>query len=117
MYRPITSALSALLILGTAPAFAADLGVSQEPVAPAVAPAPTYTLGIEISPEFFAQDNGSNLSSALADTYYKLSLSHVLWGALSANVSFQDTIKPSNKYQYYAEAGLTYKFKQIGRAV
>lgn len=101
--------LAGALLLGTAPAFAADMP-SEKP-AEKKAPAPSWTLGIEGSPEYYAIDNGSNRAGQLNDTYYKLTLSHNFNENFVGGVSFQHSFKRNNKIQYYADATIGYKFK------
>lgn len=95
-----------LATLVAAPAFAADL---EAPVAakPAAAPAPTTTIGIEISPEFKTTDN------SLADVYAKGSLSESLGNGFSVGTSFQFVDKSGSPatYQYLVDVSGAYKFK------
>jgi len=89
----------------TMPALAADV-VKAPPLA-----APTWTIGIEGSPEFYAIDNGSNAARSLADTYFKFSVSHTFENNFVGGVSFQPTFKTGGKTQFYGEATLGYKIK------
>lgn len=74
-------------------------------------PPPSWTLGIEGSPEFYAIDNGSNEAGDFANAYYKLSLSRRFDEGFVGGISFEQSFKTQHKVQYYAEATLGYKFE------
>ncbi len=103
----ITLPLGICLLMAT-PSFAADLVEAAPPPAPA---APTWTIGIEGSPEFYAINNGSNTARSLADTYFKLSVSHSFDNNFVGGVFIQPTFKTGGKTQYYGEASVGYKIK------
>jgi len=96
--------LGACLLL-TMPALAANV-VDTPPL-----PAPTWTIGIEGTPEFYAINNGSNTARSLADTYFKLSVSHSFENNFVGGLFIQPTFKTGGKTQLYAEASLGYKIK------
>ena len=108
MLRTSALACTFVLILGLAPALAADVGVPGEPVPSE--PSETTTIGFEAGPAYYAVDNGSNEAGDWADTSIKGSLSHS-WGSVVARVSFETEFKANNRYQYYAEGGLGYKVR------
>jgi hypothetical protein len=89
-----------------APALAADQVVEVPPPS-----SPTWTIGIEGSPEFYAINNGSNRAGTLATSYYKLSVSHTFDNNFVGGVFIQPTFKSGGKSQYYLEGSLGYKFK------
>ena len=66
-FRAIIAPLGICLSMAS-PGFAADLVEAPPPAAP------TWTLGIEGSPEFYAIDNGSNKARSLSDTNIKLTV-------------------------------------------
>lgn len=101
--------LAGALLLGIAPAFAADMP-SEKP-AEKKAPAPKWTFGIEGSPEYYAIDNGSHRAGQFDDAYYKLTLSRSFAENFVGGVSFQHSFKQDDKIQYYADATIGYKFK------
>lgn len=103
-FRKIIGPLGICLSLAT-PGFAADLVEAPPPAAP------TWTIGIEGSPEFYAINNGSNTARSLADTYFKFSVSHNFDNNFVGGVFFQPTFKTGGKSQYYGEASLGYKIK------
>jgi hypothetical protein len=109
MSRLSKLAFSFMLTLGSAPALAADLGFPSEPVPSG--PSPTTIIGLEAGPAYYAIDNGSNSAGDWADTSIKGSLSHTFWASIVARVSFETEIKADDRYQYFAEGGLGYKFK------
>jgi len=94
----------------TVPAFSADMVAADEAVTPPPA-APTWTIAIEGSPEFYAINNGSNRSGSLADSYFKFSLSHNFPANFVGGISIQPTFKTGGKTQLYGEATLGYKIK------
>ncbi|WP_217577470.1 hypothetical protein [Mesorhizobium sp. GbtcB19] len=103
--RRILSPILLCLFADTA-SFAANL---DESVAPPMAP--TWTVGLEGSPEFYAIDNASNSARSLADTYFKFSVSHNFDDSFIGGVFFQPTFKTGGKSQYFGEASLGYKIK------
>ncbi|AZO32421.1 hypothetical protein [Mesorhizobium sp. M1B.F.Ca.ET.045.04.1.1] len=103
MLRTKTLIPFSFILLVTSPSWAAD--VVQPP------PAPTWTIGIEGSPEFYAINNGSNTARSLADSYFKFSVSHTFDNNFIGGLSFQPTFKTGGKSQYYSEATVGYKFK------
>jgi hypothetical protein len=104
LFRKIIVPFGICLTMAT-PGFAADK-VEAPPVVP-----PTWTIGIEGSPEFYTIDNGSNAAGSLASTYFKFSVSHTFDNNFVGGVSFQPTFKTGGKSQFYGEATLGYKFK------
>jgi hypothetical protein len=99
LFRNIIAPLGICLSMAT-PGFAAD------PVVAPPAAAPTWTIGIEGSPEFFAIDNGSNAARSLADTYFKFTVSHNFDNNFVGGIYIQPTFKTGGKLQYYGEATL-----------
>lgn len=110
MNKVLLGITAGCLLLAAAPAASAadlsGLNVSNPAAPPPVSAAPTTTIAFEASPEFkWLSPYG------LADSYYKASLSHTFAGAWVVGASFQDTFKPNDQYQYYAEASIGYKIK------
>ena len=104
LLRTIIAPLGVCLSMATS-AFAADLVEAPPPAAP------TWTIALEGDPEFYAIDNGSNTARSLADTYFKLSVSHSFDNNFVGGIFIQPTFKTGGKSQYYAEASLGYKIK------
>lgn len=104
LFRKIIAPAGICLSMAT-PGFAADLVEARPPAAP------TWTIGIEGSPEFYAINNGSNTARSLADTYFKFSVSHSFDNNFVGGIFFQPTFKTGGKSQYYGEASLGYKIK------
>lgn len=112
MASPFWALLLVALLVEAAPAVASDVSQTKKPAAKEPKPAsPSWTFGIEGSPEFFAVTSGSNHPGDLNNIYYKLSLSYRFAEGFVGGVSFQDSIKPDDRAQYYAEATLGYRFK------
>jgi hypothetical protein len=111
---PMLSVKSAVpfgaLLLLTVPALAADPVAADQAVAAPPA-APTWVIGIEGSPEFYAIDNGSNIARSLADSYFKISISHNFPNNFVGGISIQPTFKTGGKIQLYGEATVGYKIK------
>ncbi len=99
------------LVAASGSSFAADAIQDEPVVAPVSAPAPTWTLSIEGSPEFFAINNGSNSARDLADSYFKVGVSHTFENNFVGGISVQPTFKTGGKEQYYTEATVGYKVK------
>lgn len=99
------------MVFASASAFAADLAPAD--LGPVQAPtgALNWTAGLEIGPEFYATTKGSNQAGDYADTVIKPSLAYAFAPNWSLNTSFQATLKNNSTQQYYAEAGVSYKFK------
>lgn len=91
------------------PAKAVDFSSEKKPEEKA--PKPTWTFGIELSPELYAINNGSHRAGDFNNFYYKVSLSHTFAENFVVGVSFQHAFKVEDQTQYYAEARLGYKFK------
>lgn len=110
-FRAVLLLLVALLA-DLAPAVASDVTSTSKPATEEPKPAaPSWTFGIEGSPEFFAVTSGSNKPGDLNNIYYKLSLSHRFAEGFVGGVSFQHSIKPDDRAQYYAETTLGYRAK------
>ncbi|MDH6230379.1 hypothetical protein M2281_000951 [Mesorhizobium soli] len=92
-----------------APATAADMSSEKKPEEKA--PKPTWTFGLELSPELYAIDNGSHRAGDFNNFYYKVSLSHTFAENFVGGVYFQHSFKINDQIQYYADARLGYKFK------
>lgn len=102
------SVLSPLLLAAT-PLLAADLtqaslGEIRKPDAP-------WSIGLEVSPEFYATTKGANKAGDYADTAIKGSLGYTYDKVWVLNGSFQATLKNNGTQQYYAEGGAGYKLK------
>ncbi|BCH05051.1 hypothetical protein MesoLj131b_70500 (plasmid) [Mesorhizobium sp. 131-2-5] len=104
LFRKVIAPLGFCLSIAT-PVFAADPVEAPPPAAP------TWTIGIEGSPDFYAINNGSNTARSLADTYFKFSVSHNFENNFVGGIFFQPTFKTGGKSQYYGEASLGYKIK------
>lgn len=116
-YRTRASLLVGVLLLGTAPALAADVSSSKTSSSEKAsssekkAKTPAWTFSIEGSPEIYAIDNGSNLAGNLNNIYYKAGLSYRFTDNFLGGVTFQHSFKNGGGTQYYAEATLGYRFK------
>ncbi len=114
MTKFTVSLFAAALLLGAAPALAADLPTGVVAAPPAAAAA-LNTLTFEASPEFYALASSSHSANTLADWYGKLGYSRNLGQGWSASLGFQDTIKPATSTfldglsQQYYEAAVAYK--------
>ncbi len=106
-----TLLVAAPLMLAAAPVFAADLAPAD--LGPVKAPDKmlNWSVGLEVSPEYYATTKGSNKAGDYADTAIKASLAYSFDKNWVLNGSVQATLKNNNTEQYYAEAGLAYKFK------
>jgi len=107
-------------------AIAADLNAPPESLPPPEPPHP-WSLGIEISPEFYAIDQSTSTPStkpagSLASTVVKGTLSYGFSDNWAIRGSLEDEIKINRSiptggtnfddtYQYFAEATVGYKFK------
>jgi hypothetical protein len=110
MIKTTTFILAALL---AAPAFASDLPTAPEAPKPARGPATNTTIGLEVSPEFFADPTNAKYGQ-INDAYFKGSLSESLGNGFSVGTSFQFVDKLSNSpvtYQYLLDLTGAYKFK------
>ncbi|MBZ9935930.1 hypothetical protein LB518_06475 [Mesorhizobium sp. BR1-1-16] len=106
-----TLMLTSTLALSAAPAFAADLAPAD--LGPVKAPNAmlNWSVGLEVSPEFYAVTKGKNTAGNYADTAIKASLGYTFDQNWVLNGSFQATLKNDSTQQYYAEGGVGYKFK------
>jgi hypothetical protein len=98
-----------ILVLAAAPAVAADL--TQASLGEVKKPDTPWSVGLEVSPEFYAVTKGSNQAGDYADTAIKGSLGYTYDKVWVLNGSFQATLKNNGTEQYYAEGGVGYKFK------
>jgi hypothetical protein len=108
------SLLAVSLLAATGPALAADLP-TKAPVlaAPAAAPAPTTTIGIEGSPEWFADPNNAKYQQ-INDYYLKGTVSTTVAPGWSVGGALQWSDKTSNSpatNQYQVEGNVAYKYK------
>ena len=108
----LTLTLAAALLLSAAPAFAADLE-APPPATPAPAPAaaPTTTIGLEVSPELFADPNSATFGN-LNDVYGKGTITEVV----APNFTISGIAQLTNKvttatWQTQLELNAAYKFK------
>lgn len=108
MNKFTVSLFAAALLLGAAPALAADLPTGVV-AAPAPAASTSNTLSLEFSPEFAAIASGSTAQGTLADWYAKGTFSHSFGQGISAAAAFQDTLKTNGFSQYYFEGQAAYK--------
>jgi len=108
MNKFTVSFFAAALMLGAAPALAADLptGVVAAPPPPA---STSNTIGFEFDPEFAAIASGSTAQGSLADWYAKGTFSHSFGNGFSAALAAQDTFKTNGLSQYYFEGSAAYK--------
>ncbi|MEP9370820.1 hypothetical protein [Mesorhizobium sp. KR1-2] len=114
-YTTRASLLVSVLLLGMAPALAADVSSSKtsssEKTSSEKAKTPAWTFSIDGTPEIYAIDNGSNRAGNLNNIYYKAGLSYRFTDNFLGGVSFQHSFKNGGGMQFYAEATLGYKFK------
>jgi len=114
MTKFTVSLFAAALLLGAAPAVAADLPAGVVAAPPAAAAA-LNTLSFEASPEFYALASSSHSANTIADWYGKIGYSHNFGQGWSGSLGFQDTIKPATAAfldglsQQYYEAAIAYK--------
>ncbi|HEX4296750.1 MAG TPA: hypothetical protein VHZ56_01885 [Devosia sp.] len=108
----LTASLLALgLVASAAPAFAADL--PQVPDKPAAPPAASTTIGLEGSPEFFADPTNVRYGQ-VNDVYLKGTITENVGNGFSIGTSLQGVDKISNSpatYQYLADVFAAYKAK------
>lgn len=107
------SLLAASLLAVVGPAFAADLPSKGAAVAAPKAPAPTTTIGIEGSPEWFADPNNAKYQQ-INDWYLKGTISTVVAPGWTVGAAVQGTDKVSNNpvtQQYQVEGNVAYKYK------
>lgn len=97
----------AWLALAT-PAIAADLGTVKQPDGTLAKPA--NTIGLEVSPSFFASTTSSHDAGHYDDTSVKLTLAHRFADPFEIGGSLKDDIKQDGKRQYYAETKAAYRF-------
>ncbi len=107
-----TALLAAVVVwFASGPALADELSSQHaEEKAPAAAPKP-WTFSLELSPEVYAINNGSNHAGSLNNIYYKAGLSYRSEEGFLGGVSFQHSIKASGGSQYYSEATVGYRWK------
>ena len=106
--------LAAALLLTTAPAFAADLiAAPADPAKPAPAATNGTTIGLELSPEFFA-DPANAKYGQLNDVYFKGTVTQTVAPGWSISSSLQTVDKTSNSpatWQFLVDGNLAYKAK------
>jgi len=110
----LTISLLAVSLLAVAtPAFAADLPTKAPLVAAPAAPAPTTTIGIEGSPEWFADPNNAKYGQ-INDYYLKGTISTTVAPGWSVGGALQWADKTSNNpvtNQFQVEGNVAYKYK------
>ena len=107
------SLLAVSLLAVASPAFAADLPSKAAVVAAPAAPAPTTTIGIEGSPEWFADPNNAKYQQ-INDYYLKGTVSTTVAPGWTVGGALQWTDKVSNSpvtSQYQVEGNVAYKYK------
>ncbi len=106
--------LAAALLLTTAPAFAADLiAAPADPAKPAPAATNGTTIGLELSPEFFA-DPANAKYGQLNDVYFKGTVTQTVAPGWSISSSLQTVDKTSNSpatWQFLVDGNVAYKAK------
>lgn len=106
--RAIGFGLCSVLVLGTTTASAADLGTVKVPDGDLALPA--NTIGLEVSPSFYAASTSSHRANAYDDTSVQLNLTHRFESPFSVEATLKDDIKQEGKRQYYAEGRAAYRF-------
>lgn len=102
------SVLASLLLTAT-PLFAADL--TQASLGEIKMPDQPWSIGLEVSPEFYATSKGSHSAGDYADTAIKGALGYTYDKVWVLTGSFQATLKNNDTQQYYVEGGAGYKLK------
>jgi len=108
-YSSLVGALSAI----AGPAFAADLSVASPALAAPPAAPISNSIGLEVSPEFWATPPGDGkVSNSLDDAYIKGFYSHTFSNGFNWGASLQYTSRVSNNsYQLQPETTLGYNLK------
>jgi len=113
--------LSSVALMVAGSAFAADLPAKKAapaaPVAPA-APSLADTIGIEVSPEFYAANSAPKADGGLVDAYAKLSYAHTFDGVWVLGGSYQFTQRAavdinSSVSQFEVNTGYKYKINAL----
>jgi hypothetical protein len=115
MHKALIKLPALSLLLGVAPAMAADFSEANPVVSPpAAAPSPSTTLGFEFDPELAAK-SGSIKAGNVSDYFGKFQIAHSFAGGWVASgfLQSQYDLHPgkSNLWRYYGEADLGYKIK------
>jgi hypothetical protein len=113
MTKLTASLLAASFAVIAAPALAADLPAKVAPTAKAAAPAPTTTIGIELSPEIVANPTSPDLGK-VTDYYLKGTVTEIVapgWTVAGFLQGTEKILNTPNTQQYQVEADVAYKAK------
>jgi hypothetical protein len=91
---------------------ATDLGVVRG--SDGVFTEPANSIGIEVSPSFFATNEAGHAFGNYDDTSIKLTLAHRFPEPFEIEGSLKDDIKQHDRHQFYAESRIGYRF-EFGR--